>query len=348
MQAADGVYQLKIPAPRDALIMDNSLEYTLCYLIQLDEGWGLVDTGWDDDAAFAAFMEQLNTLKVAPKDIRWVLITHFHPDHVGLVTRLRQFCEAKLIMHAWDSPQVFWKRVRSQSVELAEQAKHWLCSQGMPVRESAAAPFLRIPVSKFIPSLEVDVKVREKGCPHPFCPELTLLWTPGHSPGHLCLYDRDRKILFSGDLLLPSITTNVSLYAAGLDNPLADFIESLKYLEPLEVELVLPAHEHPFREFRKRLTQLQRHYELRLEETLEVLRKEGPATAYHVAQRLTWDPGSWDKIGPAQRHLAFLETLAYLRYLVRKGQVEEMVREGVTFYRPVGSGFPPVSSCYTA
>src|SRR6185437_13134090 len=90
---------------------------------------------------------------------------------------------------------------------------------------------------------------------------LHAVWTPGHSPGHCCFYWPQRRVLFSGDHLLPKISPNIGLHPQSGADPLDDYIESLTRVEQLEVDLVLPAHGDPFTDHRGRIATIKAHHD---------------------------------------------------------------------------------------
>src|ERR1700676_4641013 len=95
---------------------------------------------------------------------------------------------------------------------------------------------------------------------------LRTIWTPGHSPGHVCFYSEDRKLLISGDHVLPRITPNISVHTQQPSNPLGDYLESLLKLQNLSTDEVLPAHEYRFSDLKGRLEEIIAHHADRLEE----------------------------------------------------------------------------------
>jgi glyoxylase-like metal-dependent hydrolase (beta-lactamase superfamily II) len=100
-----------------------------------------------------------------------------------------------------------------------------------------------------------------------------VIWTPGHSAGHICLYDRGNKVLLSGDHVLPHITPSVGLHVRATSNPLADYLDSLQLIGKLEAELVLPGHGEPFEGLPERTDELLAHHHRRLEEVVALLVK---------------------------------------------------------------------------
>ena len=124
---------------------------------------------------------------------------------------------------------------------------------------------------------------------------LRTIWTPGHSPGHVCFYSEDRRLLISGDHVLPRITPNISAHTQQVANPLGDFLESLAKLEDLPADEVLPAHEYRFADLQGRLDELMAHHADRLDEIEEVLAEHPGSTAWEITLRLHWSR-PWDEI----------------------------------------------------
>ena len=114
-----------------------------------------------------------------------------------------------------------------------------------------------------------------------------VLWTPGHSPGHICLYEPEKKVLISGDHILPTITPNVGQHPQSGENPLDKYLNSLKDLKQLDVGLILPGHEKPFTGLKARIDELIQHHKQRSLEILAALNGEAK-TAYQVVREMTW------------------------------------------------------------
>jgi glyoxylase-like metal-dependent hydrolase (beta-lactamase superfamily II) len=164
--------------------------------------------------------------------------------------------------------------------------------------------------------------------------EFEVWWTPGHSPGHICFLERDKKFILTGDHVLPTITPNISLHPQQQGNPLGDYIASLKRLEDLDVTTVLPAHEFTFSDLRARLRSIEQHHEDRLREMLECV-GDGPRTAFEVARRVKWVTGTLDSFSPWMQRAALGETLSHLDYLVLEGRLSKRLEDGVQYYEKV-------------
>jgi glyoxylase-like metal-dependent hydrolase (beta-lactamase superfamily II) len=158
----------------------------------------------------------------------------------------------------------------------------------------------------------------------------SIVHTPGHSAAHVCVWEPSRRILISGDHLLPTITPHID-FKRGDQDPLGEFIESLEKVEALDPALVLPGHGRPFDDGAERARIIQRHHDRRLGSILQVIRHE-PRTADEITDEIF---GS--TLLHFQRRLALGETLAHLAYLRRRREVERIERpDGTYAYRKVG------------
>jgi glyoxylase-like metal-dependent hydrolase (beta-lactamase superfamily II) len=156
--------------------------------------------------------------------------------------------------------------------------------------------------------------------------------TPGHTPGHICLYEPSKKVFICGDHILFDITPNITL-SSEEGNPLREYLVSLDKVYDLAVELVLPGHRSVFRNQKGRIRELEQHHQTRLEEVICILAK-GKQNAFQIASQMTWDIGykSWALFPPAQKLFAFGEALAHLKYLEEEGQVGwDMEKQGIMF-----------------
>jgi glyoxylase-like metal-dependent hydrolase (beta-lactamase superfamily II) len=149
---------------------------------------------------------------------------------------------------------------------------------------------------------------------------LEVIWTSGHSPGHICLYSRERKLLFSGDQILENITPNIAWHP-GRDM-LAEFLESLQRLAALDIDLILPSHGDPFSGHRAWITQTIGHHRNRCDEIVNLLAKS-PRTAHHMVGDMWRRP-----LSPINHHFAIFEVLAHLEYLRRQGKVHHRNQNG--------------------
>ena len=157
--------------------------------------------------------------------------------------------------------------------------------------------------------------------------------TPGHTEGHICLYESNKKIFICGDHILGDITPNITI-SSQERNPLKEYLMSLDKVYDLDVELVLPGHRNIFRNYKERIRELKQHHQKRLREVISILEK-GRQNAFQIASQMTWDISykSWDLFPPAQKFFAFGEAMAHLKYLGEEGEVGwEMDGQGIVFF----------------
>jgi len=164
--------------------------------------------------------------------------------------------------------------------------------------------------------------------------DLEVIWTPGHSPGHICLYEAENRLLFSGDHVLPLTTPNISYHIQSGDNPIGDYIYALSKLRHVQVEQVLPGHEHIFTDLKGRIDKIAQHHLQREEEIRRAVEQEA-RNAYDISSRVSWDlPGqSWEQFPPLHRRFAVTETIAHLEFMRQHGKVEKIFGQDFISYR---------------
>ena len=326
MEIATGIYQLKVPIP------DNPLGYLNCYLIEGKDGWLMVDTGWYTPDAFSSLEKGLKDLGLSLTDIATMLVTHVHPDHFGLAGKIKQISpRTELLTHRWESDLIESRYVKFS--ELQDKMGTMLQRHGVPpsdlsMLQSASMPALQFVTVTFPDHVLYGGEIITTGIY-----DLEIIWTPGHSPGHLCLYEPRNRLLFSGDHILPSITPNVSYHVQSGDNPLGDYIYALRKLQNLPVTKVLPAHEHIFTDLRGRIEQIVDHHNGRKAEIQQAIAKE-PRSAYEISSQITWNvPGMvWEQLPPLHKRSAVMETIAHLECLRWDGKVQRIIKDSFVSY----------------
>jgi len=329
LQVVPGLYQLKVPIP------NNPLGWVLPYLIEGSDGWTLVDSGWNVPEAFEALAQQLDDAGVGFGKLKRLLVTHIHPDHYGLAGQVKERSGATVIIHQRER-DLIRSRYRNPQQLLATMGD-WLTMHGVPHDQRDDLQTSAMPVRAYVDPVDPDEVVwgGERLEIGRFTFEVW--WTPGHSPGHICFLEREKKFILTGDHVLPTITPNISLHPQQQGNPLGDYIASLRRLEELDVEQVLPAHEYSFTDLRARLREIERHHEERLQEMIDCVGDQ-PATAYQVAARVKWATGTLESFSPWMQRAALGETLAHLDYLVLEERLVKFMEGGVQYYRLPAAG----------
>jgi glyoxylase-like metal-dependent hydrolase (beta-lactamase superfamily II) len=182
-----------------------------------------------------------------------------------------------------------------------------------------------MPVLPFVSAAQPDVLFEDGDKPEVPGWDLSAIWTPGHSPGHLCFWEPANRVMLSGDHVLPRITPNIPFHPQAAADPLGDFLQSLEKLRGYGEDEVLPAHEHRFVGLDSRLDELIAHHERRFAEVLDAIR-DGVTSAWGIAERMGWSR-PWGRIEGFMRRAAVGEAMAHLRTLEKRGIVREVMGE---------------------
>ncbi|WP_390898884.1 MBL fold metallo-hydrolase [Streptomyces cynarae] len=320
-----GVRSFRVPIP------DNPLGHTLVHVVDTDRGPVLIDTGWDDPDSWDAFAQGLAACGASPAEVFGVVITHHHPDHHGLSGRVREASGAWVAMHAADTavvrrtretrPERWYAYMADKLAAAGAPEEHLTPLRAAHGRRDLPGLSPTLPDREIVPGELLDLPGRR----------LRAIWTPGHTPGHVCLHlEEDHPAglpghgrLFSGDHLLPEITPHIGLYEDPDDttatDPLGDYLDSLERVGRLEPAEVLPAHQHAFTDAPGRVRELLAHHGERLSGLLTLL--SAPLTPWQLAERMEWNR-PWEQIPYGSRHIAVAEAEAHLRRLVKLGRAE--------------------------
>jgi glyoxylase-like metal-dependent hydrolase (beta-lactamase superfamily II) len=306
------LYRIEIPLPGSPLKALNS------YVIK-DTGRNLIiDTGWNQEECLQAMQAGLMELGI---DIGRTdfFITHLHADHFGLVSNLNT-----------DTSKIYFNQPdadRFKSGFRLDEFLNFARLNGYPENELQRA-LQSHPGLKFRAKENLAFHILKEGDilnigNYGFkCIE-----TPGHTWGHMCLYEPDKKIFVSGDHILNDITPNIQLWSDEWD-PLKEYLAGLDKVYQLDIELVLPGHRGIFKNCKERIQELKHHHRNRLDEIVSILEK-GKMNAFRVASKMSWDivSDSWDLFPVSQKWFATGEAIAHLKYLKEKGRIRSEMRK---------------------
>jgi len=316
-QLLPGIYQLKVPLPRNPLKAINS------YLIGGQARSLLVDTGFNWPECKEALLKGIETLGVDWAEIDF-FVTHLHGDHFGLVYDLARqesvvYCsevDANIIKA--NRSTAYWKEINS-----------FYLMHGYPPHELDQGDTLR----SYVSGTDINFKyVNEGDCLEYGGYHLVCISTPGHTPGHMCLYEPERKFLISGDHILADITSNIT-GRPGWNDSLGQYLKSLEKINAMDINLVLPGHRSIIRNHHRRIEELKLHHKKRLEEVQTIL-QDGPMSAYQVASLMHWDLtyDSWEQIPSFQKWFATGEAIAHLEHLVHVNVLRKIEQDGGVIY----------------
>jgi glyoxylase-like metal-dependent hydrolase (beta-lactamase superfamily II) len=321
-EMAPGVFWLRMPLPM-------SLDHINLYVLEDGDGVALVDTGLSTDDS-RQHWEQLFAGPLAGRKVTRVIVTHYHPDHLGLAGWLCEKFDARL----WISRSEFLlgkSLVLDMRADVPDEAIKFYQRAGwsdkaLDILKGAGWGNL----AKIMAVLPLSYK-RMTGGDVLRIGENDWTCVPGngHSPEHICLHQPELGLLISGDQLLPRITSNISVYPTEPDaNPLQDWFDSLDHLATLpENTLVLPAHNEPFTGVQIRVQQLIDDHRGKLDRLLEHI-KTAPRTAVECFEILFKR-----KLIGHEYGMGTGEALAHLHHLERNRLISRRWRQAaVEFY----------------
>ena len=305
----DNIYTIPVPLPNNPLRQLNS------YVIK-GEGRNLViDTGFKLEECRKALCDGLEELGV-DMNCTDIFLTHLHSDHSGLAAEL-----------ATQSSKIYISRADGELLTLS-------LTQGLGrVEEYRSYGFSEKELENFWEN--PSMKYRQES-PFSFTyvadgdvltyggRRLEVIFTPGHTPGHVCLYDRANKVMFLGDHVLFNITPNITTWPF-FEDPLGHYVHSLMDISIYDVRLPLPAHRGVNGTMAERIGTIIEHHGARIREMLDILTERPGLTPYDLSGMMTWRvPGktnSWADFPLNQKWFAVGETAAHLDYLLKRGRV---------------------------
>ncbi len=306
----DDIYRIELPLPKNPLKSLNS------YLIKGTDRNLLIDTGFNRKECREALLAALAELNVT-MDNTDIFITHLHSDHSGLAATIRT-----------ENTRVYCSKEDGEILKICGTDMYWTDLAESFIRSGLRASLKEAiethPGYRFRLQSEIDyIFLKEGDVLSVGNYRLKCIATPGHTPGHMCLYDEDKKLFFSGDHILGDITPVVCI-ERGMDMPLTLYLQSLEKVEKLEIETVLVAHRNMLDDVYRRITELKEHHKNRLNEVMEIL-KRGPMDAYETAQFMTWDISckTWEEFPPSQKWFATGEAFAHMQHLWHLGKLEK-------------------------
>jgi len=306
LQVAPGVHWVRMPLP-------FALNHINLWLLEDGDGMAIIDTGYALDATREAWDAILARFD---RPVTRIIVTHCHPDHLGLARWLSDKTGAPVAMSLGEflGGYALWQQLPGYDTAsmVAHFRQHGLDEarcEALSARGNAyrrGVPALPTTYERLLDDDRLQIGGRQ----------WRTLVGHGHSPEHLSLYCEEAALLISGDMLLPRISTNVSVYASTpKDDPLGRFLDSIRdFTELPDSVLVLPSHGSPFRNIGLRVEQLIRHHAERCAELLAACSQARSATEVLA----TLFPRELDT---HQVMFAMGEAIAHLNYLEQQGEV---------------------------
>jgi glyoxylase-like metal-dependent hydrolase (beta-lactamase superfamily II) len=312
-QVATDVWSVAIPRPHGGVP-------SKVYVLRCSSGYVLVDAGWSTAAGVGPLTAALATVGIELGDVRGVALTHLHIDHCGLADAIRSVTGAWLAAHPAEVESAAYRH--GAASPFVVDLERWLRDAGVPTGEADQLLAARDASNAAAPVFAVDTLLANGASVDAPGWSLTALHTPGHSPGHLCFLDQERRLLFGGDLILEGRVPPVWCYdfEHGGD-PIADYLASVDSVAPL-AGTVLPGHGAPFTGAPNEAERLRDHHERRMSWLAEHLAPR-PATVWEAALAAPWSR-AWAELPLLARLLALGKISAHLVALDRLGVVRRI------------------------
>jgi glyoxylase-like metal-dependent hydrolase (beta-lactamase superfamily II) len=296
-----GVHRVTMPLPW-------ALDHVHCYAIEAPDGWTIVDCGLGTPGTVRRWEEALERLG-SPR-VRRLVLTHYHPDHLGASRALAGLTGAEEIVQGRFDAEVS-RRTWGDEAD-PEAFRRYLLANGMPPDQAGASTDEedRTPVELAMPT-----RLVEEGDTLELAGEVfEVLVLPGHADGHIVLLGGRTGAMFGGDVLLLEITPNVGRWEDTLPDPLGRYLQTLRRIEELRPSVVYPGHRGVIDDAAARAAEIRAHHAERLDVHEQALRN-GAETAYEVG-RAVWGDG----LGLHERRFALVEAISHLERLEVEGR----------------------------
>ncbi|MCU0257632.1 MAG: MBL fold metallo-hydrolase [Solirubrobacteraceae bacterium] len=307
-----GVWRLRLPLPWPGVPHCNA------WAVAAGDGIVLFDTGMHEPGSFAHLERALAQVNLRVENVKLLVCTHAHSDHYGQAATILERTGCELWMHpdhehmtraAQDPDAAMERRVEIARMSGVPEAPLRAYQEARKGQGFGIAGIVE-PDRDLLPGVEVETDLGT----------FEVVETPGHAPSHVCLYQRERRILISGDHLLG----RVSLYYdyGHTPDPVGEFLESLGRVEDLDMRLCLAGHGRTFTDIQAHITANRVLVAERLEACLTVVRDHGPITAFAAVplvygDAITADNANW----------WLSETLCYLTHLEATGRLERVAAD---------------------
>lgn len=321
------IYLIKVPLPIKALGEAN------VYVILDNDDFWMVDAGIWLREAIENIEMQIRQLGFDISRLKGIIVTHLHIDHIGGSYYFRRKSKAEVYIHEMEYERISYIQNNMDKM-IADIMKLYL-ENGVP-RGLIEEIYAFHPGYKSIGiyrELKIDAVLKDKDILQIGDFNFNIVWTPGHTMGHICLYEENNRIILTGDHILPEITPNITLVHRDL-NPLKDYLDSLSRIEKLNPRLMLPGHGPITSNVLKRVIELKNHHANRLDEILDII-KIKPSTAYEIAKKIRWDVPykQWDDYPIDQKYFAIGEALSHIKFLLEEKLISSNYINGKLVYR---------------
>ena len=332
----DGVYQFKINFPSF-----EGLQFVSMYLFQVDESYVLIDAGLSFRECEDLFFTELQKLNISINNLKYLILTHEHPDHIGIATSIkRKNPNMQILTHEMTDSLMRWMaRPKNPEItqESVEESSSHLIKYGVDEKNGRKVLNYMTNFRRFTEYYKPDRLLHDNDEILINSTKLKIIWTPGHSIGHICVFDEEKRYLFSGDHILSRITPHIGAYIIpnvmleeyqGFDfnNVLKHYLNSLDRIDQLNPRIIFPAHQEIIYNPHERILDIKKHHENRLTEIAKAIEKE-PKTPFEISQI-----HFGKDLSEINVFLALHEVLSHLIYLERQKKVKRVEKNNKIYF----------------
>ena len=322
-EVARNIYRIPVPLPGNPLKELNS------YLIKDPKSSLLIDTGFNTIACKDALFSGLKELDTDPGAVD-IFLTHMHSDHAGLSTDI--ISEEKQIYISETDHSLLLSVIGEGNKRQGRLAER-LYREGMPEYIIKNITRLNPEISFAGPAKDARYSIVKDGeILHAGGYTFKCILTPGHSPGHMCLWEEEIGIMLTGDHVLFDITPNITTWPIVRDS-LGDYLDSLRAVLNYPVKLALPGHRKSG-DFYERVRQLLQHHQVRLTEVEQLVSNTPGSTPYEIAGKMIWKirARNWEEFPDSQKIFAVGECMSHLDYLMHRERIKCTNDRGINHY----------------
>ncbi len=319
----EGVYRFKIDVPFE-------VKFVCIYLLKIDNKNVLIDAGLNLGDWSKVFFSVLNDAKLNIKDIDYCIISHAHLDHVGLLKKFkRKNPNLQILMHditneilKWSTDPENFKEIEISAEKMAQE----MIKYGISDKQGKRISQFFTSWPKMIRYQKPDMLLHDGDEITFGTNKLKIIWTPGHSFGHICVFDQNKQHLFSGDHILSEITPHIGVFNISpalkdkynFNNILGNYLESLDRIDKLNPKIIFPGHQKIIYNPHRRILDIKEHHKNRLKEIFDLI-VDKPLTPHRISQI-----HFGEDLDEMNGFLALNEVLSHLIYLEHQEKVKRI------------------------
>jgi len=296
----DNVWAMPMPMPY------GSVPYSLTYFVR-DETGGVhvIDPGYNSIDNWGVLAFSLQRIGRSMTDVASIVVTHLHSDHAGLAERLRKSSGGRIVMHRAEQAAL-------HNLAQTDHSKIECDAWGVPAERRKELDDVSL-ASAAYPAFTADELVEDGDVIEVPGRDLSVIHTPGHTTGSMCLRLAEESIIFSGDHVLPAVYPGLGLGGDNGGNPIADYFASLERIALYDDHEVLPGHGYRFTGLAQRAERTAAHHHRRSAEVSRVLLNNPNASVWETAGQLTWTAG-WENLRGFYMQSALSQTAMHMDY----------------------------------